>query len=63
MTKGLIPWHWSLRGPRRVRNVDGLLRHRNVRGGHVADVYRVLRIGPWSLMLFRYRPGETEETL
>lgn len=58
-----IPPHWSVAGWHRVSR-DGLarlLRARNVRGAHVSDVYRLVRIGPISLMVFRYRPGHVEE--
>lgn len=49
--------HWWLAGPRRVRDVDRLLRHREVPGAHVASATRLFRIGPWMVMAFRYRPG------
>jgi hypothetical protein len=38
-----------------------MLKWRNVLGGHVAGLYRVVRIGPWSLILLRYRKGEVAE--
>jgi hypothetical protein len=54
--------HWSLAGPHKVSRPELLLRHRNVGGpAHVAVVRRLLRIGPWSIMVLRYRPGHLEE--
>lgn len=55
-----LPLHWGLRGPSRTNRV-GILRWRNVYGGHVAGLWRVLRLGPWQVLLLRYRPGEVDE--
>lgn len=52
--------HWSFSGPLRVKTVGRLLRHRNVRGAHVAAVTRLFRFGPWSVLVFHYRPGRIE---
>ncbi len=49
--------HWAFKGWHRVRNIDGLLKHRDVPGAYVASATRLLRVGPWMLMAFRYRPG------
>lgn len=57
----MIPIHWRLRGIHRVKAVDRLLRSRDVAGAHVFSVTRLLRIGPWSLMVFRYRPGQVDD--
>ena len=56
----MIPLHWRLRGPSRANHAR-LLRYRNVWGGHVGGLYRIVRIGPFSLMLLRYSKGEVTE--
>lgn len=40
---------------------DKLLRVLNVRGGHVATFRRLLRIGPYSVIVLRYQPGHVDE--
>lgn len=57
----LIPRHWRFTGPRRVSQLGRLLRYRNVPGAHVAAMWRIVRIGPWTLLAIRYRPGNVEE--
>jgi hypothetical protein len=57
----LIPWHWSIAGPTRPRPAARLLRVLNVRAGHVATFRRLLRIGPYGVIVLRYRPGHVDE--
>jgi hypothetical protein len=57
----MIPPHWWLSGPSRHNAAERILRVRNVGGGHVSGLYRVLRIGPFGIYLMRYRPGHVDE--
>ncbi len=59
--KPLVPWHWSLAGPTGPRPASRLLRVLNVRGGHVATFRRLLRVGPYGVIILRYRPGHVDE--
>lgn len=52
--------HWRIAGPSSARPAADLLRYTRVRGAHVATVRRLLRIGPWSLCLMRYRRGRAD---
>lgn len=55
-----LPPHWTFRGPGCARDAAPLLRHRDVQGGHVDTIRRLLRIGPWGLTVMRYRPGQVD---
>jgi hypothetical protein len=58
----LWPVHWSLSGPqRRARDARELLRWVNARGRHVATMRRLLSLGPFTIYMARYRPGNVEE--
>lgn len=57
--------HWSLAGPQfdgsRLRPPTELFRHRNARGRHIAGFRRLLSVGPWTLYVARYAPGNVED--
>lgn len=58
----LAPAHWSLRGPqRRARDARELFRWVNARGRHAATFRRLLAVGPFTLYVARYRPGNIAE--
>lgn len=55
------PQHWWLSGPaRRATDAARLLRVRDARGGHVATIRRLLRVGPWGVYVWRYAPGHVD---
>lgn len=54
--------HWGLKGPTKARDAGLLFKVRNVAGGHVATFRRIIRIGPFSIMVIRYQPGHIEES-
>lgn len=56
------PSHWSIAGPqRRARNARELFRRVNARARHVSSFRRLVALGPWTLYVARYRPGNIEE--
>jgi hypothetical protein len=58
----LAPSHWAVSGVQRhARPAIDVFRHVNVAGGHVKTLRKVVRVGPWSLLLIRYAPGNVED--
>ena len=56
------PGHWSLRGPqRRSADVQRLFRNVNAAGRHVGSCRRLLALGPFTIYMARYRPGNVKE--
>jgi len=49
--------HWGLGGRSRRRPARELLRWVDVPGAHASTIRRLFRIGPWSILVVRYRPG------
>lgn len=54
----VLPPHWWISGPSKPRAASELFRHTHVAGGHASTYRRLLRIGPWSIGVIRYRPGD-----
>ncbi|WP_431895830.1 hypothetical protein [Micromonospora haikouensis] len=53
-----IPPHWWFAGPSKPRPASDLFRETHVPGAHASTYRRLIRIGPWSISLLRYRPGD-----
>lgn len=53
-----LPPHWWINGPSKPRVASELFRFTHIAGGHAATYRRLLRIGPWSFAVIRYRPGD-----
>lgn len=53
-----LPPHWWINGPGEPRAASELFRWTRVRGGHASTYRRLFRIGPWSVAVIRYRPGD-----
>jgi hypothetical protein len=50
-----LHWRFAWRG--RPRPARELFRWVDVPGAHASTVRRLLRLGPWSILIVRYRPG------
>lgn len=58
------PTHWALSGPgRKSANLHRIFRNVNARGRHVGSFRKLVSVGPWTLHLTRYRPGNVEERI
>lgn len=55
------PTHWAVSGPGRKADLRRVFRNVNARGRHVASFRKLVSLGPWTLHLTRYRPGNVEE--
>lgn len=56
------PAHWAISGPgRKSRDLHRIFRNVNARGRHVGSFRKLVSVGPWTLHLTRYRPGNVEE--
>lgn len=53
-----LPPHWWIAGPSKPIPASRLLRRTHVAGGHASTYRRLIRIGPWSIAVIRYRPGD-----
>jgi hypothetical protein len=56
------PAHWALSGPgRKSADPRRIFRNINARARHVGSFRKLVSVGPWTLHLTRYRPGNIEE--
>ncbi|MFY1686397.1 hypothetical protein [Plantactinospora sp. WMMB782] len=52
----MLPSHWWFAGWSKRRSAAEIFRHTTVRGGYAATYRRLVRFGPWSVGVIRYRP-------
>lgn len=55
------PAHWAISGPGRKADLRRVFRNINARGRHVGSFRKLVSVGPWTLHLTRYRPGNVED--
>jgi hypothetical protein len=56
------PAHWAISGPgRKSADVHRVFRNINAAGRHVGSFRKLVSVGPWTLHLTRYRPGNVED--
>lgn len=53
--------HWWFAGMSPARDASLLIRRRDVAGAHVETFRRLVRIGPFGIYLFRYKPGTVDK--
>lgn len=53
-----LPPHWDLKLASPWRHAYEVFRYTRVRGGHASKFRRLIRFGPWSVLLVRYKKGD-----